>query len=67
MNQEKHEISPAIKEHFEIIKVMPGKVKFGGFVYDLRNISLQEAEKLEKLNFPYLKRKTTAGTTVKPK
>jgi hypothetical protein len=50
-------ISPLIKDKFEVIGVVPGKVKFGAFEYDLCTIDLATAEELVKNKFPYLKAK----------
>lgn len=60
-DKEKREISPEIKEHYEVIKVLPGEVKFGGATYDLRKISLEQANKLHEQKFPYLKKKKGAA------
>jgi hypothetical protein len=55
-------ISPLIKDHYEVIKVLPGNVYFGDTKYDLTTIDLKTADELVKLNFPYLVKKETAKT-----
>lgn len=53
--------SPEIKDHYEVVKVLPGIVRFGSKKVDLTKITLDEAKELEKLNFPYLKKKETTA------
>lgn len=50
--------SEAIKDHFDVIGVVPGEVRLStGEIVDLRNISLQKAKELHENGFPYLKAK----------
>jgi hypothetical protein len=62
---ETHEISPEIKDQFEVIKVQPGEVGWKGKIYDLRNITLEQADKLVEEKFPYLKKKVSTSSPAK--
>lgn len=68
MKQESREISPAIKDHYNVVGVLPGEVHFKGKIYDLRTISKANADKLFEDKFPYLEEKKSAkasSTTTK--
>lgn len=50
--------SEAIKDHFDVIGVVPGEVRLStGEIVDLGNISLEKAKELHENGFPYLKAK----------
>lgn len=60
---ENRTISPEIKDHYEVVKVLPGEVKFGKNTYDLRTIDKATADELVKQNFPYLKPKKASAAS----
>jgi hypothetical protein len=51
--------SPFLAGKYKVVGVWPGPVKFQGRTYDLRSISLADAERLyekERKGFPYLEK-----------
>lgn len=56
MAEEKREMSPALKGHFEVVGVLPGEFNIFGKTYDLRTMDLKTAEDLHKRGCRYLKK-----------
>lgn len=68
MGLTENSISPAIEKHYKVVGVKPGIVAVKGREYDLRTISLEEADLLHaKGNFPYLQKLDQEPVVVPPK
>lgn len=57
------QISPLIKDHYNVVGVVPGNVYFGDHKYDLTKIDLATADELVARNFPYLVKKEVAKSS----
>jgi len=50
-------ISAHIKDHYSVVKVLPGVMIFKGETIDLRTISKAKADEIYEAGFKYLKKK----------
>lgn len=48
MTESENKVSPAIEKHYQVVGVVPGVISVQGREYDLRTISLAEADQLHK-------------------
>jgi hypothetical protein len=68
MTESENKVSPAIEKHYKVVGVVPGAISVQGREYDLRTISLAEADQLHKLGrCPYLVKIGEAEPTALPK
>jgi hypothetical protein len=59
----KKQLSAAVAEKYKLVKVEPGKHHFADFgIIDLTNLSLEYADELVSLGFPYLESKKKSDT-----